>query len=79
MQLSDALRIRINKLLKEKNMKVWDLCKTSGIPCSTLSTFLTGKTKLLKLNTILHICEGCNMQLEDFFNDEVFCDVEDDE
>lgn len=78
MQLSDAVRLRIKQLLKENNMKVWDLCKTSGIPCSTLSTFLTGKTKLLKINTILHICEGFNIQLKDFFTDEFFLDVEDD-
>lgn len=78
MQLSDALRLRIKHLLKENNMKVWDLCKATGIPCSTLSTFLTGKSKLLKINTILHICEGFNIQLKDFFADEVFLDVEDD-
>lgn len=78
MQMSEALKLRIEQLLKENDMKVWDLCKASGIPCSTLSTFLTGKTKLLKINTILHICEGFNIQLKDFFCDEFFLDVEDD-
>lgn len=78
MQLSEALRLRIKQLLKENNMKVWDLCKATGIPCSTLSTFLTGKSKLLKINTILHICEGINIQLKDFFDSEIFLDVEDD-
>ena len=78
MQLSEALRLRIKQLLKENNMKVWDLCKATGIPCSTLSTFLTGKSKLLKINTILHICEGFNIQLKDFFANEIFLYVEDD-
>lgn len=78
MQLSEALRLRIKQLLKENDMKVWDLCKATGIPCSTLSTFLTGKSKLLKINTILHICEGFNIQLKDFFTNEIFLDVEDD-
>ena len=78
MQLSEALRLRIKQLLKENNMKVWDLCKATGIPCSTLSTFLTGKSKLLKINTILHICEGFNIQLKDFFSNVIFLDVEDD-
>ena len=78
MQLSEALRLRIKQLLKENNMKVWDLCKATGIPCSTLSTFLTGKSKLLKINTILHICEGFNIQLKDFFANEIFLDVEGD-
>ena len=78
MQLSEALRLRIKQLLKENNMKVWDLCKATGIPCSTLSTFLTGKYKILKINTILNICEGFNIQLKDFFANEIFLDVEDD-
>ena len=56
MKLSDAIRKRIKFYLKEKNMNVWNLCKMSGILCSTISTFMSGKTELIKLNTLLHIC-----------------------
>ena len=43
MKLSNAIRKRIKFYLEEKNMKVWKLCKMSGIPCSTISTFMSGK------------------------------------
>ena len=67
-----------SKLLKEHDMKPYDLCKTSGIPCSTLSDFLNAHTGLIRLDTLLHVCEGFNMTLVDFFNHEYFEDVEQD-
>ncbi len=72
MKLSDAIRKRIKYYLKEKNMNIWKLCKMSGIPCSTISTFMSGKTELIKIDTLLHICEGFNITLGEFFTNEVF-------
>lgn len=78
MQLSDAIRLKVNNLIKDNNVNVWYICKNTGIPCSTLTTFLNGKTKLLKIDTLLHICEAFNITLSEFFKDEVFRDVESD-
>ena len=78
MKLSDAIRKRIKFYLKEKNMNAWKLCKMSGIPCSTISTFMSGKTELLKIDTLLHICEGFNITLREFFSDEMFDTAEQD-
>ena len=72
MKLSDAIRKRIKYYLKEKNMNIWKLCKMSGIPCSTISTFMSGKTELIKIDTLLHICEGFNITLGEFFTDKMF-------
>lgn len=72
MTLSEAIRERIKYYLKEKNMNIWKLCKMSGIPCSTISTFMSGKTELIKIDTLLHICEGFNITLGEFFTNEVF-------
>jgi len=59
-------------------MNIWSLCKMSGIPCSTISTFMSKKTELIKLDTLLHICEGFNITLGEFFADSMFDDVEQD-
>lgn len=72
MKLSDAIRKRIKHYLKIQDMKIWDLCKATGIPCSTISTFMSGKTELIKLDTLLHICEGFNISLGEFFTDSIF-------
>lgn len=42
----------------------------------TLSAFMTGKRELLSLKTLLHICEGFNISLSEFFSDTLFDDVE---
>lgn len=78
MKLSNAIRKRIKFYLKENNMNTWKLCKMSGIPCSTISTFMSGKTELIKLDTLLHICEGFEITLGEFFSDSMFDDAEQD-
>ena len=78
MKLSNAIRNRIKYYLKLNNMKMWDLCKYSGIPCSTLSSFMSGNTELLKLDTLLHICNGFNITLQVFFSDSIFDTAEQD-
>lgn len=75
MQLSDVTRKRIKQLLKEKNMKLWDLSKAAGISLPTISDFLKNDTKNLRMDTMLHICEGFNITLKDFFDDELFNEV----
>lgn len=75
MELAQAIRIRIKYYLDKNNMNYWALCKNSGVPCSTISTFMSGRTELLKLDTLLHICEGFNITLGEFFSDDVFKDA----
>ncbi|MBE5806476.1 MAG: helix-turn-helix transcriptional regulator [Clostridiales bacterium] len=75
MQLGDATRKRIKNLLKEKNMKPYELTKAAGIAMPTLTDFMNNNTKNLRMDTLLHLCEGFNITLSDFFNDSLFNDV----
>ena len=76
MLLCTAVRQRIINIAKEKNITLHKLALSSGIPYSTLSSFMNGKSNSLTLTTLLHLCEGANMELEDFFNDSLFKEVE---
>ncbi len=76
MELSEAIVIRIKQLLKEKNMKTYDLSIKSGVPRSTISLFLSRETKTIRLENLLYICEGFEIELKDFFDDNVFKNVE---
>ena len=78
MTLSDAVRKRINYYLKQKNMSLWGLFKASGVPISTLSAFMNERTELIKLDTLLHICEGFGITITNFFEDDIFIEVEQD-
>lgn len=79
MQLNDAIRTRINYFLDKNGMSsLWELYKNSGVPKSTINALLgTEKNNLPRLPTLLHICEGLNTNLKDFFDDPIFIDVED--
>lgn len=78
MTLSEAMRKRIKKLLIQNDMNIWALCNRTGIPASTLSYFMSGKRELINLKTLLHVCEGFEMELKEFFDDPIFKDVEQD-
>lgn len=76
MDLSQAVRIRITNLINERNLNVSKLSTMAGISRSTLSKFLAGKRKIIRLDMIEYICEGLNMKLKDFFNDPVFDNID---
>lgn len=78
MKLSDAVRQRIINLANDNNITLHRLSLESGISYSTLSSFLNGKSKSPKLVTLLHICEGLGIELNEFFSDKLFKDVEED-
>ena len=76
MQLSEAVQQRIINLCNENHITINKLSTNSGLSYSTVFSIFYGKSKSPKLSTILHICEGFNMELTDFFKDPLFKDVE---
>ncbi len=81
MKLNEAIKSRINYYLKKNNMSsLWELYKSSGVPKSTINALLSNnRNNLPRLPTLLHICEGLNTNLKDFFDDPIFLEVEYDE
>ena len=47
---------------------LWGLYKRTGIPMSTLSSFMRRDKNLLTLKILLRICEGFNITLKHFFD-----------
>ena len=79
MLLSEAVKERIKYFLDKKEMTLWDLYKSSGVPKATIYAFMnSGKENLVKLDTLLHLCEGLSISIKKFFDDPIFEDVEQD-
>lgn len=76
MLLPNAIRLRITTLLKENDLSAYKLAYKSGISPSNISDVLREKVSESTLSTILHICEGLNITLIDFFDNEIFQNVE---
>ena len=52
MDLSQAIRIRIENLIAENKLNVSKLCTMAGISRATLSKFLSGQRKYLRIDII---------------------------
>ncbi len=76
MKLSRAISIKMNKLCREKNITPNKLASLCCLTQSTVQNLITGKSNNPKLLTIIRICEGLNISLKDFFDDEIFTKVE---
>lgn len=72
MDVSEAIRLRIDNLLKEKGWIYNELIKRSGIHQTTLSEFKSGRSKTLTIRSVKKIALGFGLNLSEFFDDEVF-------
>ena len=72
MEISEAIVKRINELKKKNNYKDYDIFKLSGIPTSTISAFLLRKTKTIRIENLLFICEAFGITLGEFFSSPIW-------
>ena len=76
MTLSNAIRQKIVNLADENNISVHKLVMQSGLAYSTVSSFLNNKSDSVTMATILHLCEGANITVKEFFSDPIFKDID---
>ncbi|MDO5555584.1 MAG: helix-turn-helix transcriptional regulator [Clostridia bacterium] len=76
MEFSDLVALKVKELMQEKNMTTYKMEDLSGVYSSTLTMFLTRKTKTIRLENLLYICEALKISLSDFFADERFNESE---
>lgn len=67
---------RIEYLCNEKGMSHYRLSFKSAIPMTTVDNILRGKTKNPGILTIIKLCNGLGVSIEEFFDCEEFRDVE---
>ena len=56
------IRINLDQILEERNMKSNELADTIGITTANLSILKTGKAKAVRFSTLEAICEALNCQ-----------------
>ena len=76
MLLPNAIKLRISELLDIKNLSAYQLSYKGGISPSNISDVMRGKVSEPTISTILHICEGADIKLKDFFDSPIFDNVE---
>ncbi len=76
MQIGNAVKLRIIELCDERNITINKLSTMCGITQSTLNNIISGRNKSMTVSTVKKICDGLNITIRDFFESEIFDDLE---
>ena len=76
MNTKNAVAERIIELCNQKNIAINALANLAGISPSTLYSVLNEKSQNPGIVTIKKLCDGLEISLREFFNDEIFDDIE---
>lgn len=76
MDLSEAMRLRIQELIDEYNTNGNRLALSSGFNRSNINRFLRKKNKSIKIESITLIYQSLGISLKDFFDSKLFDDIE---
>ena len=76
MKISDAVSQKLLQICSEKNISVNRLAIICCLTQSTVQNIIDGNSANPKLLTIVRICDGLNITLKDFFDDDLFKDID---
>lgn len=76
MSISNAVAERILQLCKDKNITVNKLATLSAVTQSTVNDIVNMKSKNIGIVTLKKLCDGLQITITDFFDDDMFRNLE---
>ncbi len=76
MLIKDAVVLRLQILCKERNIKYNELATRSGVTPSTVYSLMDINRRDLSVITLKKLCDGLDMTITDFFDDDIFKSLE---
>lgn len=76
MRIKEAICMRILQLCRENELTVNGLSARCGITQSTLNNIVSGRNNSATVSTIQKICDGLEMDLPEFFDSDLFRNIE---
>lgn len=76
MTIGEATRKRILELCGDRGITLNKLAIISGITQSTLNNVISGRNNSVTVSTLKKVCDGLDITIIDFFNCELFIDLE---
>ncbi|WP_047980662.1 helix-turn-helix domain-containing protein [Ornithinibacillus contaminans] len=76
---AEAIIKRIEQLAKRKGISILKLSELSNVSQSTLNEIMNGRSKHPRIVTLRKIANGLGMSLAEFFDDDIFNDIDPDE
>jgi transcriptional regulator with XRE-family HTH domain len=74
--VGEAVKERILQLCQEQNISINKLSGMSGVTQSTVNNIVSGRNNSTTVSTIKKLCDGLGISIEDFFNSELFRNLE---
>lgn len=74
--ISEAVSIRLLELCKDKNITVNKLSTLSAVTQSTVNDIVSMKSKNIGIVTLKKLCDGLQITITDFFDDDIFKELE---
>lgn len=75
-KIHKAVSDKLTKIMIERGLSVNKLASISCLTQSTVDSLVNGKSKNPKLLTIVRICDELNIKLCDFFEDDLFNEID---
>ncbi len=76
MSVKDAVVMRFQEIMREKNIKINDLANRSGITPSTAYSMMQPRYRHISIVTIKKLCDGLDISLGEFFSSPIFDELE---
>ena len=77
MKLTEAIATRVKNLLDVRGLSQYSLFKNGGVPRSTVSNVVNCNKKRVSTETVYQICSTLEISLKEFFDDEMFDNIDD--
>lgn len=74
--IGEAVKLRILNLCQEKGITINKLATISGITQSTINNIVSGRNNSTTVSTVKKICDGLEITIIEFFNSELFENLE---
>ncbi len=76
MYIGEAVKERILELCREKNISINKLSTMSGVTQSTVNNIVSGRNRSATISTIKKLCDGLGITIEQFFDSDLFRDLD---
>ncbi len=74
--IGQAVRERIIELCRDREISINKLSDLSGVTQSTVNNIVSGRNNSATVATLKKLCDGLGISIQDFFNSDLFCDLE---
>lgn len=76
MSVKDAVALRFQNILKERNMNLNALAYSAGVTSSTAYSMMDSRRRDVSIVTIKKFCDGLDITLGEFFSSTEFDELE---